>query len=160
MSLEQEVENEDDLKAKDIMDRIRGFYKRKTANENASEFFPEDFLNFLYRYPESLCERTISEKLKLIIALYYQEALDSIADVNDGWKGYSYEDLAILFDRSKASIFQAIHEKGDQAKQILTDKKLKTKVHDLALAELVEQEKTRILAEKSKDSLEQTNERL
>ena len=141
MSYELERENEGKLTAKDIMDKVRNIQSRGDGEVDSSEF-----IELLARYPNSICTRIMSDKLKLIIALLREE--DIHEENGKQCYGFSYEKLSILFDRSKASIYEAIHEKRDEAKRILKENQLKAKVHDIALAELVQEEKIKLIQEK------------
>lgn len=139
MSLSLDIEDETGLTAKDIMTKIRGFKTRYDWwNTNDLIGLDVSFLYYLNRYPQSLCNRTISEKLKLIIALYHEEDTES-----------SYEEISQLFDRSKSTISQAINEKGEEARALLAQQKLRTKARDIAMEELIQEEKTKLLTEKT-----------
>jgi transposase len=98
----------------------------------------------------------MSETLKLLIALHYESTRQKEPVEEDIWKGYSYEDLAKLFDRSKASIWTAIHEKGQEAKHILEGQDQPISIENLD-AKQKESLLTRLLSEKDKEN-EQTNE--
>jgi len=76
-----------------------------------------DFLQFLVEYPESMCKNDMTQTLKELIAEKYFEGVEKpIAD--DKYSKthdpsylkpyYDFEDLSVLFDRSKASIHEAV----------------------------------------------------
>jgi hypothetical protein len=132
-------ENEAGLTAKDIMEKIRHI-----CDNDKGDGSLETFLLFLRRYPQSICTRTMSDKIKLLMALYREELLE----ISDPIK-ISYEELGALFDRSKSSVFQAVNEKGEEAKRILTESKLRMKAKDIALAELVQEEKDKLTLAKT-----------
>jgi len=137
------VESEDGLTAKDIMDKIRSFYRRYEKND--AEFVEADFLDLLRNYPKSMCDRHLTESAKLLIALYYFHNRPEDTEDDPVWKGFSYEDLGIIFDVSKATVFTAIREKKAEAKQLLAEPKLRTKARELALEELKQEEKTKLM---------------
>jgi len=157
------VETINGLSAKDIMDKIRSFYFRlEQSHSQTIEEAPDYFLELLYHYPKSVCSRKLSDTLKLLIALYYLESKPEYQEYksNDPWPGYSYEDLALIFDRSKATIHGAIKQKETEAKRLLEEAKLRAKAKQIALEQLVREEKMRLLKENLKGSKKQANEHL
>ena len=176
-----ETEQEDGLTAKDIMNKIRSFY-RKFESKNV-EFVDSDFLELLLNYPNSMCSRNMTETTKMLVTLIYfeskptekkkkhrieikklQKQLESNqlgsfgrtqieAEIKaiksyDYWPGFSYEHLAIMFDRSKATIHDAIRQKESQVKQLLRDSNLRGKARSIALEEMIKEEKLKLLEQK------------
>ncbi|MCD6240405.1 hypothetical protein J7K27_02625 [Candidatus Bathyarchaeota archaeon] len=117
------METEDGLTARDIMDKIRSFYVRfeRSRNKEISEFAESYFLELLHEYPKSMCSRHLTESMQLLIALYYFDSKPSPEEKDPLWNGFSYEDLSIIFDRSKATIHEAIIRKEAEAKQLLEE---------------------------------------
>jgi deoxyribose-phosphate aldolase len=62
--------------------------------------------------------------------------------------------LALIFDRSKSSIHQAIKDKEAEAKAIIEESKLRNKAKKIALEQLIEEEKQKL---KQSRQIEQTN---
>jgi len=118
-------ETEENLTGKEIVDKIRSFYRRleKSHREQVVDFAEAEFLELLCDYPHSMCKRDMSDTLKLLIALVYfgskPEYREDMSE--DPWQGYTYDDLSLMFDRSKASIHQAIREKEVEAKHLLEE---------------------------------------
>ncbi len=102
------------LTAKQIIDKIEGFYRRVLSNWD--DFSEGNFLELLASYPVSMCSYTMTEPLKLIVALLYFESKPENHKINNSWKGYSFDELAVIFDRSKATIHEAINQKELEAK--------------------------------------------
>ena len=152
------LETDKRLKAKDMMDKIKGFYIRlDKASGDIADFAPCYFMELLANYPKSICSRNMTETCKKLITLYYFATKPDSED-KDVWEGYSYDDLSLIFDRSKASIHDAIKEKEVEVKELLEEVSLKAKARALALEELVEEEKKKLLEEKGKVD-EETNKR-
>jgi len=150
------IENEDGLKASEIMNKLRAIVK--IDGEIGEGLLSLEFLEILIDHPRSICQRNMTDTLKLIIAikyLEYKKLNEEYPEYKQGFTG-SYEDLAKILDRSKASIWQAIHEKGEEAKRILADKDQSISINDLD-KDQKEKLLARLLEEKSKEN-GQTNE--
>jgi hypothetical protein len=122
-------ETEKELSAFDIMEKIRSFYRRfnqirDAAMEDNAEHF---FLQLLAEYPQSMCSRNFSDTLKLIASLIYHQG------------AWSVEDLSIIFDRSKATIFAAIHDKEVEARDLLRQYNLKKQTKSKPSTQLTEE---------------------
>ena len=63
------------------------------------------------------------------------------------WSGISYEDLAVIFDLSKASVHAAIGQKKIEATRILGEVHLRAKARAVAFEELKKEEKLKLLNE-------------
>jgi len=170
------VETEDGISAKEIMDKVRSFYLRlEKCDSDESEYAEGDFLELLYHYPKSMVAKHMTDTLKQLIAIIYFESKPEKVEKKettflcvgdkkikwepDVWEGYSYDDLAVLFDLSKSSIHQAIGEKEKEAKQLLEEVRLRVKAKAIALEQLVEEEKQKLLEKnltESKETTEQT----
>lgn len=155
------VETEDGLSAKEIMDKIRSFYFRfeKASNSDMQDFGESYFLGLLRDYPQSMCNRNMTESLKQLIALIYFESKPEPEEKKPIWNGFSYEDLSIMFDLSKATIHEAIRQKEAEIKQLLEEAKLRKKAKEIALEELVREEKEKLKLEQNDQMNEQTTER-
>lgn len=155
------METEDGLTARDIMDKIRSFYVRfeRSRNKEISEFAESYFLELLHEYPKSMCSRHLTESMQLLIALYYFDSKPNPEEKDPLWNGFSYEDLSIIFDRSKATIHEAIIRKEAEAKQLLEEARLKEKAKAVAFEQLVKEEKMKLKEEISKGEwkIKQTN---
>jgi hypothetical protein len=154
-------QTEDDLvnvKAEDLIGKMRSFYERfeKVANAD-NEFAPMDFLELLTYYPVSMCSFHQTETLKLLIALFYywDKQKESEEEEND-YEGYSMDYLSLIFDKSKSSIHQAIKDKEAEAKAIIEESKLRNKAKEIALEQLIEEEKQKL----KQNRIEQTNPQL
>lgn len=151
-------ENRDSLTAKDIMRKIDGFYERFSVDDGGEDgdFAEGYFLRLLAEYPVSMCSRDMSDALKLIAALAFFESKPKPDEKDPSWNGYTYEYLGLVFDRSKSTIHAAINQKEAEAKRILADSVLRKEAKDIALQQLVEEEKAKLKEKSEKDG--QTNE--
>ncbi|MEM3629384.1 MAG: hypothetical protein QXZ02_05265 [Candidatus Bathyarchaeia archaeon] len=146
-------EDIDGLTAEQLIIKIRDFYARFEKFENAdNELLPLDFFELLSEYPVSMCAYNMNDTVKLLIALYY--FYDKMENPKENDFALSYEDLTIIFDRSKSSIHDAIKQKQPEAKRLLEEAKLRSKAKEIALEELVKEEKEKL---KQKQQIEQTN---
>jgi len=68
----------------------------------------------------------------------------------DYWPGYSYDDLAVIFDLSKATVHESVRQKKIEIKQLLEKPNLRKEARALALEELKQEEKLKLLHEKPK----------
>lgn len=84
------------LTVSDFMDKIQTVWL-KTSSKKYRQYYVREFLELIVDYPVSICSRGVSETLKHLINLMHQNRKD-----------LSYDDLAIIFGRSKASIHTAI----------------------------------------------------
>ena len=151
------MEKEGDLTAKDIMDKIRNFYnKLEKCNSETRDFAEGYFLELLYHYPKSMCSRHMTETQKLLMALIYLESKPGPEEEDPLWNGFSYEDLSLMFDVSKATVHQAIRQKEEEAKKLLVDVQLREKAKEIALEQLIEEEKRKL---KKKQPKKQANNR-
>jgi len=71
----------------------------------------------------------------------------SYLETKDYWPGMSYENLAVIFNLSKASVHAAVKEKKIEATHILEEVELRAKAKALALEELKKEEKLKLLEE-------------
>lgn len=126
------------LTAQQIIDKIQSFYVRYGKEDgHGSDFSESDFLILLVSYPVSMCSYSMTETLKLLIALIYFSQLPSEAAIEEAKAyakankckmsslGVSFDELALVFDRSKATIHEAIKKKETEAKAILQEEKLR-----------------------------------
>ena len=60
---------------------------------------------------------------------------------------YSYDDLSVIFDRSKASISAAIDAKETEARAIIQEARLRKTVNKVAFEQLIAEEKIRLKKE-------------
>jgi hypothetical protein len=149
--LSQRESNLADLATQQIIDKIKAFYVRYEKDRSeVSDFAEGYFLELLAYFPVSMCSYSMSEDLKLVIALIYFSSKPTEQELekeNDPWEGYSYEDLALVFDRSKATIHQSIKQKEAEAKAIIQAASQKEEVRKIAMQQLIEEEKEKIRLE-------------
>lgn len=160
-----------ELPTKEIMDKIKEFMDNANPKYELLVF---DFWQLIADYPVSMCERKMSDTLKLLITLYYfwkpprvhTEYLDMderecarlserelkkvlMAKVTDKLQSehqFSYEELGIIFMRSKASIHDAIQEREAEIKQLVEEVNMRSHARSVAFQEMVREEKLNLLA--------------
>jgi hypothetical protein len=130
------------ITAKEIMDKIHEFEKRN-GNREDSEY---RFLNLLANYPVSMVSRNMTDTLSLMVALFYEEKY-----LEDGEEktSNSYEDLSIIFCRSKSTISIAVDEKKAQAKELIDSQQARKEAKEIAKQQLIAEEKE--ILRKTKD---------
>jgi len=144
------MEKEGDLTAKEIMDKIRNFYgKLEKCNSETRDFAEGYFLELLYHYPQSMCNRHMTETQKLLMALIYFESKPRAEEEDPIWNGFSYQDLSLIFDVSKATVHEAIKQREEEAKKLIASVQLREKAKEIALEQLVEEEKQKLKGKKS-----------
>ena len=154
------IETEDGLTAKDLMDKIRGFYMKLSKLSSESQEFMEGYhLELLHSYPKSMCTRHLTETMKQLIAIIYFDSKPEYQPykLNDPWSGYSYEDLALMFVLSKATIHEAIRQKEAETKKLLAEVMTRGVARSIAMEELVKEEKLKLI-EQNKQKNNQTTE--
>jgi|YelNatPaOPRAMG01_1025707.scaffolds.fasta_scaffold242356_1 hypothetical protein len=139
------------LTTQQIIDKIRSFWERcKKDNSQDSDVAPIDFLELLEAYPVSMCSYHMTDSLKLLVALMYFDSKPENPKEGD-WEGLTMDYLALIFDRSKKTIHDCIKEKEAEAKKILEEAKLRKKAREIALRELIKEEKLKLIQETTKN---------
>lgn len=144
-----------DVTKEEIIDKVKEFqskFERITSNDD--EFAPFYFVELLANYPVSLCKRQMTDTLKLLMALFYFHSKPSPEEKEPVWNGFSYENLALIFARSKASIHGAIRQKQAEAEAILSHVQLRKKAREIALQQLVDEEKEKLRTERNNQDKE------
>ena len=168
----------EDLTANQIVEKINVFHERlrRESHLQVAPFAEAYFLNLIALYPVSMCSRTMTDTLKLVAALFYfgsKPAKEENANTSEEdlkakelfprnrpshvYGGYSFEDLALIFDRTRAAMVEAVKQKRKEAKIMLEEAELRCASGQASLEELTEEEK-RVLSpqkneEKSRRSL-------
>jgi hypothetical protein len=167
-----------DLTANQIVEKINTFHERlrREAHLQVAPFAEAYFLDLIALYPVSMCSRNMSDALKLVAALFYfgskpEKEENGKASEEDlkakelfprnkpspVYGGYSFEDLSLIFGRTRVTIVEAIKQKRKEAKVMLEEATLRCASERTSLEELTDEEK-RILVqnkndEKSRNSL-------
>jgi len=100
-----------------------------------------------------MCSRNMSDTLSLMVALYY---LEPEHNPKDEKPYYSYENLSIVFDRSKSTISIAVDEKRARAKEIIDSYQDKVNAKEIAKKQLIDEEKAMLI--KNRETINQTTE--
>jgi len=152
--IEEYQEDGDGLTAQQIIETIRDFLKDEPNEVNAYIF-----LHLLAYYPQSMTSYNLTPLMQgLIASTYYYAQNDKEAPK------FSMDDLAELFHRSKSTIYDAIQKYSDLEKMIkaqLEEEKLREKAKDIALKQLVEEEKQKLKLERENNQrVEQITEQM
>jgi hypothetical protein len=159
-----------DLTADQIVEKINGFHERlkRASYLQVAPFAEAYFLDLIALYPVSMCSKTMSDSLKLVAALFYygSKPAKEFDPKTSGeeltakelfprnkpspvHQGYCFEDLALILDRNVPSIMDAVRQKGDEAKVMLEEAKLRCESEKAAFEELTEEEKRALAPAKS-----------
>jgi hypothetical protein len=165
-----------DLTADQIVEKINQFHERlkHESNLQVAPFAESYFLNLIALYPVSMCSKTMSDPLKLVAALFYfgsqppnEESATAAKDdqrlkeffprnkPSPVHRGYTFEDLALIFDRTKTAIAEAVRQKQEEAQVMLEEAALRCRKEQNALETLTEEEKHALI--QGKPAVEEKN---
>ena len=177
------------LYGKEIHSKIRDWQQRyeRYSTEMADLDIPSDFMELVAKYPVSMCKKEMNNTIKLLIALFYFyhpigmepfnvdmfegevpfNADKMVKEANEFFNKHvheiiqpSYEQLSLIFDKSKATIFTAIQEKGEEAKTLIEQGQLRRNARKLAMKEIIAEEKEKLKLESQNNTqFQQTDER-
>jgi len=149
----------EDLTANQIVEKINAFHERlkKESYLPVASFAEAYFLDLIALYPVSMCSKNMSDTLKLVAALFYfgskpakeenqetpqeEQTAKELFQRNKPspvYKGYSFEDLALILDKTRPAIVEAVKHKGEEAKVMLEEANLRCGSEKAALDELTE----------------------
>jgi len=151
-----------DLTAEQLVEKINAFHTRlrKESHLQVAPFAEAYFLNLIALYPVSMCSKNMTDSLKLVAALFYfgsqpaeeddtktaeeDQKLKELFPRNKPsrvYRGYSLEDLALIFDRTRVCIAEAVKQKQEEAQIILEEAILRCKTEKNALETLTDEER-------------------
>jgi len=144
------------LTVQEIMQKIKDFL---TSDPSDASYVI--FLNYLARFPVSMCKREVSDKLKLFIGFNYRFGIPTPEQMENGAGQISMDDLAEWFGRSKATVSDYI-EKTESAwkgfQRLVEEERLREQAHNIALKELVEEEKEKLKQQQNNQKNKQIHE--
>jgi hypothetical protein len=168
-----------DLTANLIVEKINVFHERlrRESHLQVAPFAEAYFLNLIALYPVSMCTKIMTDPLKLMAALFYfgskPKPVEELAKAAEEdlkakelfprnkpspiQRGYSYEDLALIFDRTRQAIVEAVRQKQEEAKMMLEEALLRCQSQKAALDELTEEEKT-VLTSQTPQKIEENRD--
>jgi hypothetical protein len=147
-----------DLTANQIVEKINAFHERlrREPHLQVAPFAEAYFLNLMALYPVSMCSRNMTDSLKLLASLFYfgskPEKTGERNIIEDDLKakelfprnkpspihkGYSHEDLALIFERTRPAIVEAVHQKQKHAKIMLEEATIRCKSQKVAYEEQI-----------------------
>ncbi|MEM3000504.1 MAG: hypothetical protein QXX34_08285 [Candidatus Bathyarchaeia archaeon] len=131
-------ENAEDLASQQLLDLINDFLKAEHDEVKAYIF-----LKLLAYYPKSMTSYQLTPLMQILIAAVYNVGQSDFYSTK-----LSMEDLATVFCRSKKTIHECVqkHQQsiGEILKSMLEEEKLREKAREIALRELVEEEKEKL----------------
>lgn len=157
-----------DLTAQQIVEKIEDFHRRlkKENHLSVAPFAETYFLNLIALYPVSMCSRTMTDTLKLVAAIFYFGSKSSTEEKTTEEEpkikelfpqiksypfhnGYSFEDLSLIFDRTRTAIVESIKQKGKEAQIILEEASLRASKK--ASIEVLTEEEKKVLVQKKNE---------
>ena len=161
-----------DLSAEQIVEKINLFHERlrRESHLQVAPFAEAYFLDLIALYPVSMCQKTMTDNLKLVAALFYfgsKPSQEENRQAPEGdlaakelfprnkpssvYRGYSCEDLALIFDKTRQAVFEAVKQKETEAKVMLEEAKLRCESEKAPLEQLTEEEKSALAPAKSEE---------
>jgi hypothetical protein len=128
------------LTAQEIIEKIRDHLEQDPTDINSLIF-----LRYLAFYPVSLCKREVSPLLKKLIGFHYNLGTpDEHLRNKHGVTQVSYDDLAEIFVRSKATISIYVNEFKTEWQEFQTDLSKARDIDEEARRQLIEEQKEKI----------------
>lgn len=164
-------EDADGLSANDVLGNMARWLKR--FEDSGEEWLELDFIELLTNWPRSMLAYNMGYNLQLIAALIFLNGEPKLEELleyekqmelykKEPWrfvsepeepKGlWTYDLLAIVFNRSKSSIFEAVRKKEPEARKLLEEASLQEEAHKRAVDELVKEEKERLKQQKDEET--------
>ena len=162
-----------DLTADQIVEKINLFHERlrRESYLQVAPFAEAYFLDLIALYPVSMCNKTMTDNLKLVAALFYfgsKPAKQENGQATESeeltakelfprnkpspvYRGYSFEDLALIFDKTRQAVAEAVKQKAEEAKMMLEEGKLRCASEKPALEALTEEEKSVLAPAKTEE---------
>lgn len=134
------------LTSQEIISKINGF-----LNSNPKDEHYIVFLRYLAKYPVSICKRKVSPTLRFLIGLHYRLGQMFKKDYGNV-SPVSMEELAEIFNRSKATVHDCIRDTESLWKKYLEEMKKQEEIEARAERELIEEAKERLRKEKAAES--------
>jgi hypothetical protein len=104
----------------------------------------ERFLEYLARYPVSICKRDVSPLLKRLIGFHYRLGVPTEQQKLNGAEKVSYDDLSEIFGRSKATISECVNETETEWNEIQRQAELDTVAEEEAKRQLIAERKKKL----------------
>ena len=179
-----EPETAEGLDAQKIVECMRSYLEaceHASGEGNMDGIFDSYFMELLATYPKSMCSHQLGPALGFLMALLYEDGLPTQEDVERhrqevekyrelGYKGsyvdsrsepqpdFTFENLALIFNCSKSTVHDSIRKHGVAAKKAVQDVRLHRTAKEIALAELVKEEKQKLLQNSALDAKEGTGQ--
>ncbi len=139
------------LTVEEVIEKIRDFLNSEPSDENY-----EIFLRYLASYPVSMCKRNISPLLQFMIGFHYRLGKPNGEFADNGVKAISYDELAQIFERSKATISECVNKTEDSWKNY--QEEARKEARGIAMEQLIEEEKQKLKLEQNKPNIQPKNE--
>lgn len=143
------------LAASEVIDKIRGCLAQNPKDVNRLIF-----LQYLAKYPVSMCKHDVSPILKKLIGFHYRFGVPNEQQVENGAEKVSYEDLSEIFVRSKATISECVNQTEIEWREIQEKAANEQKIEQEARKQLIEEKKQELRKiEQNNQTVAQTTER-
>jgi len=156
-------ESPEGLTATDIIGRITEFMSRCSKQKAYAELdLAEEFLELLTTYPVSMCKKHTTPTSKRLMTMFYFYRIPLLKGKDDketelfrlmhekDHAFFSYDDLAIIFLRSKATVHTIIMAEQAEVKQLMAEDSRRAEAREIARLELIQEERLKLLQEKRK----------
>jgi hypothetical protein len=131
------------LTSGEIIDKIKDFLA-----QNPSDVSEMIFLNYLAKYPVSMCRRDVSPTLRRLIGFHYRLGEPDKTQRENGAEKVSYDDLAQIFVRSKATISACVNQTEPDWRDFQRHAAEAEEIEKLARQQLIEEEKRKLRLER------------
>lgn len=142
------------LTIKEIMDKIKDFLAQNPSDVNEIVF-----LHYLAKYPVSMARRDVSPTLKRLIGFHYRLGEPDEEQKENGAEKVSYDDLAEIFVRSKATISACVNQTELEWREVQQKVADEEKLEAEARKQLLEEKKQQLRELEKNNSNSQSNKR-
>ncbi|MGA3289816.1 MAG: hypothetical protein ABSD42_06210 [Candidatus Bathyarchaeia archaeon] len=145
------------LTTQEVLDKMNSHLTQEPSDVNSLVF-----LKYMVSFPVSMCKRDVSPMLSLLIGFHYRlsfpenSMITSKESKDSGLEKISYEDLAEIFGRSKATISDCVNKTEGLWKEFLEEMKQQEAIDAEAKAQLLAERKEQLKTEQ--ETKEGTNE--
>ncbi len=140
-------ESYENVTTQEIMNKVKDFIAQEPSEVNY-----EIFLKLLSYYPVSMCKREVSPLLRKLIGVLYRIGIHEPDEESSLDYKISYDDLAEIFCRSKATISDCIIKTEGEWQEVKQDVEREMEKDNYAVAEAKRQ-----LIEEAKQKLTENN---
>ena len=138
----------------EVIRKIRDFLAQNPKDINRIIF-----LEYLGKYPVSMCKRDVSPLLKRFIGFHYRLGDPDRVQRENGAEKVSYDDLSEIFVRSKATISECVNQTESEWKGIQSKIREEQELEEEARKQLLEEKKQKLREMEQNNQTVSPNER-